>query len=121
MKSDIYSFSRTVKRFLPFFRPYVKKYISAVVLLLLAIGISLLPPFLLKLLIDDGIRLGNTRFLNLMAVYLIGALVITGLLRGIMDYIHEWVSAWMIYDVRSAVFTKIQEQSLDFFATRKTG
>lgn len=99
----------------------MKKYSVAVSLLLLGIVLSLLPPFLLKVLIDDGIKLGNTRSLNLIAVYLIGALLVMGLLRGVMDYIHEWVSAWLIYDVRSAVFTKIQDQSLDFFATRKTG
>lgn len=121
VKSDPYSLPRLMRRFLPFFRPYLKKYAVAVSLLLATIGLSLLPPFLLKLLIDDGIKLGNTHTLNLVVVYLVIALLVTGILRGVMDYIHEWVSAWLIYDLRSAVFTKIQEQSLDFFASRKTG
>lgn len=121
METKEYTLYATAKKFLPFIRPYVVRFAVAVSLLVVITCLSLLPPFLLGILIDRGIKVGNSHFLNLIAIYLIAALIVMGALRGTMDYIHEWVSAWLIYDIRSQVFEKIQEQSLDFFSTHKTG
>lgn len=110
-----------IKVFLPFARPYFRKYIAAIALLIVTIGLSLLPPLLLKLVIDQGIRARNIHSLNLVVVYLAGILVAMGLLRGLMDYIHEWVSAWVIFAIRAHLFARIQEQSLEFFFSHKVG
>jgi subfamily B ATP-binding cassette protein MsbA len=120
-KTEFFSLSRMSRTFRPFTRPYLKKYWVAICLLIVTIVLSLLPPFLLKVIVDSGIKEHNVRALNMVVIYLILALLVTGFLRGVMDYIHEWVSAWMIYDIRHVLFNKIQAQSLEFFFSNKTG
>lgn len=121
MNAEPYSLFRLIQQFWPFISKYASKYFVAMSLLGVTIALSLLPPFLLKTLIDEGIQSHNVSKLNLIAVYLAGVLLITGLLRGFMDYIHEWVSAWMIFDIRSYMFAKVQEQSLEFFFSNRIG
>jgi ABC-type multidrug transport system fused ATPase/permease subunit len=121
MNRNSYSLFTIIRKFLPFFRPYLPKYAGAIVLLGITIGLSLLPPLLFKVIIDDGIKARNFHTLNMIAVYLIAAVIVTGLARGAMDYIHEWVSAWFIYSIRAHLFAKIQEQSLEFFFSHKVG
>lgn len=121
MRSKPQSLFSIAKVFYPFFQPYFRKYLAATILLVASVGLSLLPPLLFKVIIDDGIKAANLHSLNLVAIYLIAALLLMGLMRGIMDYIHEWVSAWLIYSIRAHVFAKIQEQSLEFFFSHKVG
>lgn len=110
-----------VKRFFPFTRPYFKKYALAILLLIVTSLLSLLPPYLLKLIIDDAIKNGQAHLLDLIALAMAGAIIAAGTSRGVMEYIHEWVSARFIYDLRRHVFNHIQSQSMDFFSTVKIG
>jgi ABC-type multidrug transport system fused ATPase/permease subunit len=110
-----------IKRFFPFTRPYFKKYALAIALLIVTSLLSLLPPYLLKLIIDDAIKNGQARLLNLITLAMAGAIIAAGTSRGVMEYIHEWVSARFIFDLRRHLFNHIQSQSMDFFSTVKVG
>src|ERR1043165_962573 len=110
-----------VKRFFPFTRPYFKKYALAILLLIVTSLLSLLPPYLLKLIIDDAIKNGQAHLLDLITLAMAGAIIAPGASRGGMEEIHEWVSARFIYDLRRHVFNHIQSQSMDFFSTVKIG
>src|SRR5689334_11821795 len=110
-----------IKRFVPFVRPYYKKYALAILLLLVTSLLSLLPPFLLKLIIDDAIKNGQAHLLNLIALGMAAAIIATGTSNGVMEYIHEWVSVRFIFDLRRHLFNHIQSQSMDFFASVKVG
>lgn len=93
----------------------------AILLLIVTSLLSLLPPYLLKLIIDDAIKNGQVRLLDLIALAMAGAIIAAGTSRGVMEYIHEWVSARFIYDLRRHVFNHIQSQSMDFFSGVKIG
>lgn len=110
-----------IKRFLPFTRPYYKKYGLAILLLITTSLLSLLPPYLLKLIIDDAIKNGQAHMLDLITLAMAGAIIAAGTSRGVMEYIHEWVSARFIFDLRRHLFNHIQSQSMDFFSTTKVG
>lgn len=110
-----------IKRFVPFTRPYFKKYALAILLLLTTSLLSLLPPFLLKVIIDDAIKSGQAHLLNLITLAMAAAIVAAGMSRGVMEYIHEWVSARFIFDLRRYLFNLIQSQSMDFFSSVKVG
>ena len=64
MSSKPYSLFAMMRVFFPFFRLFLRKYMVAVFLLTITIGLSLLPPLLYKVIIDDGIKAGNTRSLT---------------------------------------------------------
>ncbi len=110
-----------IKRFVPFTRPYYKKYALAILLLITTSLLSLLPPYLLKLIIDDAIKNGQAHLLNLITLAMAGAIIAAGTSRGVMEYIHEWVSARFIFDLRRHLFNHVQSQSMDFFSTVKVG
>jgi len=110
-----------IKRFVPFTRPYYKKYALAILLLMVTSLLSLLPPFLLKVIIDDAIKNGQAHLLDLITLAMAAAIIAGGTARGVMEYIHEWVSARFIFDLRRYLFNLIQSQSMDFFAAVKVG
>ena len=110
-----------IKRFVPFTRPYYKKYALAILLLMVTSLLSLLPPFLLKVIIDDAIKNGQAHLLDLITVAMAAAIIASGTSRGVMEYIHEWVSARFIFDLRRYLFNLIQSQSMDFFSAVKVG
>src|SRR5205085_10394019 len=110
-----------IKRFLPFARPYYKKYALAIFFLIVTSLLSLLPPYLLKVIIDEAIKSGQARLLNLLTLCMVLVIVSSCTSRGVMEYIHEWVSARFIFDLRRHLFNHIQSQSMDFFSSVKTG
>src|SRR5215467_9383406 len=118
---NAYSLSRIIRRFLPFMRPYIPKYMAAMAFLVLTMLLSLIPPYLIKVIIDNCIKQKDLHAVDLIALWLFGALVVMGIVRGVMDYIHEWVSARLIYDIRAHLFTTIQKQSSEFFLSHKVG
>src|ERR1044072_2127280 len=110
-----------IKRFFPFTRPYYKKYALAILLLITTSLLSLLPTYLLKIIIDDAIKNGQAHLLNLITLTMAAAIIASSTSRGVMEYIHEWVSARFIFDLRRHLFNHIQSQSMDFFSTVKVG
>jgi ABC-type multidrug transport system fused ATPase/permease subunit len=116
-----YSALALLKRFLPFLRPYTKKYVFALILLMVASLLSLAPPTLLKVIIDDAIKSGTTSRLDRMVLLMVLAIILSGLTKGLMEYLHEQVSARFIFDLRRHLFNRIQHQSMDFFSLVKTG
>jgi ABC-type multidrug transport system fused ATPase/permease subunit len=105
----------------PIMRPYVPRYVLAVVLLLTTSVLSLLPPALFKVLIDNGIQRRSTHTIAMMALALIGASVISGLSRWAMEYQHEWVSGRFIADLRGRLLAHLLRQPMQFYASTKTG
>ena len=110
-----------IKRFIPFARPYYTKYALAIVLLIATSLLSLLPPYLLKIIIDEAIKNGHARLLNLIGLAMALAIVAAATSKGVMEYIHEWVSARFIFDLRRHLFNHVQSQSMDFFSSVKIG
>src|SRR5205085_12292712 len=96
-------------------------YALAILLLITTSLLSLVPPYLLKLIIDDAIKNGQAHLLNLITLAMAGVIIAAGTSRGVMEYIHEWVSARFIFDLRRHLFNHIQSQSMDFFSSVKVG
>lgn len=110
-----------MKRLLPFARPYRWKYALAIVTMLITSLLFLLPPLLLKIVIDDAIKGSDAALLHKVAVLMIVAIVLSGIFRGVTDYLHEWAGSWFITDLRRYLFNHIQRLSMDFFSSVKTG
>ncbi|HET9365518.1 MAG TPA: ABC transporter transmembrane domain-containing protein, partial [Candidatus Angelobacter sp.] len=105
MQKKPYTLGDITRKFLPFFRPYVKKYVGAILLLIATSLLGLVPPLLFKQMIDNGIKAGNVRIVTLMALLLLLVALLTQITRWCMEYIHEWVSARFVADIRDYLFT----------------
>jgi ATP-binding cassette, subfamily B, bacterial len=121
LKDKHYRLVDLAKRLAPVMRPYVPRYILAIGLLLTTSLLSLLPPAIFKVLIDDGIQRRSAHTIAMMALALIGVAVISGLFRWGMDYLHEWVSGRFIADLRGRLLAHLLRQPLQFYASNKTG
>jgi ABC-type multidrug transport system fused ATPase/permease subunit len=102
-------------------RPYVPRYVLAVGLLLTTSILSLLPPAVFKVLIDEGIRRRSIHTVAMMAMVLIAVAILSGIARGNMEYLHEWVSGRFITDLRGRLFAHLLRQPMHFYASTKTG
>src|SRR5262249_25874245 len=121
MLKKSYSLRDLTRRFLPFFRPYIRKYLGAMLLLVMTSLLGLMPPLIFKQMIDGGIKAGNLRVISLMAGLLFLVSLSTQITRWWMEYIHEWVSARFVADIRDYLFTHILSQSMSFFGNAKLG
>ena len=111
----------TVRRMIPYAKPYrwkLKLLLSASVI---DAAISALNPLLLGLVINDGIIPGRTRIIIGLALTIAGL----GILDALVNYVQALLSArigqGLIYDLRTKVFTHVQQQSLAFFTRSQTG
>jgi ATP-binding cassette, subfamily B, bacterial len=105
--------------------PYARPYRWKLTLLLSACAvdavITALNPLLLGLVINDGIIPGRIRIIIGLALCIAGL----GILDALVNYVQALLSArvgqGLIYDLRTKIFTHVQQQSLAFFTRSQTG
>ncbi|MGC8856085.1 MAG: ABC transporter ATP-binding protein [Anaerolineae bacterium] len=93
-------------------RSYLKPYLWQILLnlfILLAITLlSLIVPRVLKGVIDQGLLQGQTTYLLHAALILLGLGLTTAVLNFFQRYFSEWVAAHVGYDLRNALYDRIQ-------------
>lgn len=108
-------------RLRPFLAPYFGRYALAMSLLLVTSLIGVLPPVVLKSLIDRGIVVGNFRQIGICAAELFLLAVVGSITRWLMEYTHEWVSSHFINDLQGSLFAHILRQPMAFFLRTTEG
>ncbi len=104
---------------------YANPYRLHLVLVLVTIAVislvSLLPPLLMRALIDQAIPNGDLRLVTLLGI----GMVAVPLVNGVVGVAQRWASASMgqgiIYDLRRQLFERVQRMSIGFFTNTKTG
>jgi ATP-binding cassette subfamily B protein len=110
-----------LRRVLQYAAPY-RLYISGMlVIILLSTGLSLLTPLVMRDLIDQTIPSGNITRL----IWLALALLMLPMAGGALDYINRrlnvQVGEGLTYDLRTALYSRLQSMSLRFFTNTKVG
>jgi ATP-binding cassette subfamily B protein len=111
----------TVRRVLAFAKPH--RGVIALFLLITVIDASLVivPPLLLRRIVDDGILAGDSRLVTLLAIAVAVVAVIDAGLGLSSGYLSSRIGEGLIYDMRTAVFSHVQRMSLAFFTRTQTG
>ncbi|MFO0773836.1 MAG: ABC transporter ATP-binding protein [Nitrospiraceae bacterium] len=108
-------------RILTFLAPYRWLFLGSLFSSALATALELVPPWVLKQIIDDAITPGIPTLLpGLMATYL-GAHVLRAALSSLVLRVANKVEKRVIHDLRVAVYSAVQRQSLKYFEQRSTG
>jgi len=119
-----WSWGRTRRRLTTLARltaPYRTRTIFSIFSLLLATATALLPPFLSKYAIDDGIRNHNLAALwVIVAVFLLAGLANWGM-SYVQTYLTGWVGERILADLRMKLFGHLQRLSLGFFERNRAG
>jgi ABC-type multidrug transport system fused ATPase/permease subunit len=119
-----WSWKRTVRRVSTLARlaaPYKLQTALALGSLLAAAVTALIPPFLAKLAIDDGIRKGNLQMLS----WIVAAFVVAGALNlatsSAQTYFTGWTGERILADLRNKLFRHLQRLSLGFYERNRAG
>jgi ATP-binding cassette, subfamily B, bacterial len=110
-----------MKRVLSYSRPYTWQLIGMLALILATSGLALLTPLVVRDLIDKTIPARDIQRLVILSVVLLFIPALTGAINILQRRLNTAVGEGVIYDLRVALFSKLQRMSLRFFTHTKLG
>ncbi len=110
-----------VLRVLAYFKPYWKAALVILVCLAACAGLGLVPPLLVRGILDRAFADGDLRLLNLLVLGLVGVPVATGLIGVLQSYWHVQISQAVMFDIRQRLYRHLQRLPLRFYTTTRAG
>jgi ATP-binding cassette subfamily B protein len=111
----------SVKRILRLFRGYWGQLLVIIGLALLAAVIGLIPPLVMKEIIDKAIPQGSMKLLAEMAMLMLLLPVLSGVLGVWQNHLNTKVTQGVIRDLGQSLFQNLQRQSMSFFTDARSG
>jgi len=112
---------RLIGRLLRYLVPYKGCAILGLALTLSMTGLQLLPPYLLKVLVDDVIVVRDATLLPMIIGLLVTAFVGRALLATGRSYLMQWLGNRLLFDLRIQVFDHLSLLRLSYYNQRQTG
>ncbi len=91
------------------------------VAILLAALVGLVPPFAFRSILDDAIPNGDKRQITVLAVVVVFAALADAALAIVQRWCSARIGEGLIYDLRVALFAKVQRMPVAFFTRTQTG
>jgi len=110
-----------LRRVLGYSKPYRRHLVVMLVLILISTGLTLLTPLILRDLIDNTIPSKNVPRLIFLALALLFLPAVGGGLSIIQRRLNATVGEGVIYDLRVALYSRLQRMSLHFFTNTRLG
>lgn len=110
-----------LKRVLGYAKPYIWFILGMLFLILVNTSLSLLHPFILRDLIDNTIPAGDMQRLIWTGVILLITPAVTGFVNVLQRRLNSRVGEGVIFDLRNALYTRLQRMSLRFFTNTRVG
>lgn len=112
---------KTFLRLLSYIKPYRTKLVVAFILAAGVTVLGLLPPYLVKIIIDDVIIKKNLRLFSVIIGILFVIYVLRSILISFRIFLESRVEQGLIFDLRNHVYHSLQRLSLSYFEVRETG
>jgi ATP-binding cassette subfamily B protein len=112
---------RDYRRLWVFLRPYTRRLVLVLIVSLVATCLSLVQPYISKLLIDRALMRRDMHALIWISGVMFVAAVLGFLLNILASYRYVTVSAAMLFDMRLALFRHLQRLSPRFYAQFRLG
>jgi len=104
-----------------FARPYQWQVAGLLATIILITFLSLIPPLLIRRLIDDALPNGNMQLLTVLALAMVSIPLINGVIGVAQRSLSSRVGEGIIYDLRRALYGHMQRMSLRFYTNTRTG
>jgi ABC-type multidrug transport system fused ATPase/permease subunit len=101
--------------------PYRARTAVAVATLVAYTGVALLPPYLAKLAVDDGIVARDLDTLTIVVAVFVVAGIAAFVLSAAQTYVTGWVGERALADLRIQLFRHLQRLSLGYYERNRTG
>ena len=108
-------------RVLNYAKPYWWHIAGMLVTILLSTGLSLLTPLIFRNMIDVVLPAKDTQRLILLGLALLFIPALSGGVNVLQRRLNSTVGEGVIFDLRSSLFSRLQNMSLRFFTNTKTG
>jgi ATP-binding cassette subfamily B protein len=108
-------------RVLTYARPYWNQIGGMLVMILLSTGVSLVSPLIFRSMIDQVLPQKDLSRLVILAIALLLLPIFSGLIGVVQRRLNAAVGEGVIYDLRVALFARLQRMSLRFFTNTKSG
>jgi ATP-binding cassette, subfamily B, multidrug efflux pump len=112
---------KSLFRLRAFIKPYALQIAANIFALLAVTGLSLFVPRILQRVIDDGLLHGQVEYLAYAALLLLGLGLAIALLNLAQHYLSEWTAARIGYDLRNAMYDRIQHLPFTFHDHTQSG
>jgi ATP-binding cassette subfamily B multidrug efflux pump len=112
---------RLMRRLLRYLRPYRGRVALAVVLLVAAAAVELVGPWLTKIALDRAIPDRDTHLLLLLSGAFLASLLAAFALQYVQTVITTWIGQKVMYDLRRAIFAKLQRVDVAFYDRNPVG
>ncbi|HEX8854667.1 MAG TPA: ABC transporter ATP-binding protein [Thermoleophilaceae bacterium] len=110
-----------LKRIARLFRSYRGRLSVLLLLIVVAAGVGVISPFLLRAVLDDAIPNKDTELLTFLVLGMIAISVLSGVIGVAQTWLSNTVGQRVMHDLRSAVYSHLQRMSLAFFTRTHTG
>lgn len=104
-----------------YLRPYWKKSVLLLSLSWVSIILSLLNPYLAKLVIDRAYAKKNLELFIILILIGTAGFLINGMISGLTNYLNNYIRLRVGFDLSRKVFKNLQGFPYDFFQNRSTG
>ncbi|MDP4151995.1 MAG: ABC transporter ATP-binding protein [Bacillota bacterium] len=108
-------------RVLKYFRPYIKQLAVAVLAILSTSILGLIPPLLLRSIVDTALPQKNIKLLGVLVLISISTTVVISLIQVGQTYLNTWISKHIIYNIKNEMYVHLQYMPLSFFSSAKPG
>lgn len=111
----------TFKRLKEYYWPHRKYFIYSIISLLFVTAITVVYPIILQTTIDEVIQGGKYNLIPYIAIIFILLMVIKGITTFIHQYLGDLFGIKSVYDMRNALYAKLQVLSFKYYDNAKTG
>jgi ATP-binding cassette, subfamily B, multidrug efflux pump len=109
------------KRVLVHLKPYSSLVALAILLLLAVSVLNLAGPYLTKVVIDDHIKAGDMKGLDIIAAVYLSVLVFSFIFQFCQTYLMQIIGQRVMFDLRSKVFAHLHKMSFSYFDKNPIG
>jgi ATP-binding cassette, subfamily B, bacterial len=109
------------RRIVRLFRPYRLRLGGVSALIVVAAGLGVVPPFLLREVLDVAIPDENVGLLTALVAGMVAIPIVTGAIGVWQTLLSNQVGQVVMHDLRTAVYRHLQRLSLAFFTRTRTG
>lgn len=121
IKSETALSAVNLRRVVSFIAPYWRRLGLLVLIVGVSAALGVVPPLLLKRIIDAAIGQGNRDLLTGLVLGFVAITIASGLLSLLQTYINTVTSEKILYDLRVTIYQRLQALSLKFFTNTRTG
>ena len=112
---------RELRRAWRFARPYRRAIIGFLVAILLSAFVAIVPPFAFRRILDSAIPSKSHSQINILAAIVVTAALADAGLAVLQRWWSSSIGEGLIYDLRVALFDKVQRMPMGFFTRTQTG